>query len=105
MTAPPDGSGKKNQIQQIASTVTYLERYTLFAILGLASADQDDDAVSVTVQYITAEQAADLEAKAEEVGADKTRFLSAFSADSFNHITVENFPRCVKGLAAKGAQS
>jgi len=43
LSAPPDTTGNKNPIQQVASTVTYLERYTLFAILGLASQDQDDD--------------------------------------------------------------
>jgi hypothetical protein len=43
MHAPPDNSGKKNPIQQIASTVTYLERYTLQAALGLSSRDDDDD--------------------------------------------------------------
>jgi hypothetical protein len=43
LTASPDDSGKKNSIQQIASTVTYLERYTLMAATGLAAKDQDDD--------------------------------------------------------------
>jgi len=43
MSGPSDGSGGKNAIQQIASTVSYLERYTLFAMLGLASQDMDDD--------------------------------------------------------------
>ena len=43
LSAPPDDSGKKNVIQQMASTVTYLERYTLFALTGLAGKDQDDD--------------------------------------------------------------
>lgn len=43
LSAPPDDSGKKNGIQQIASTVTYLERYTLMAATGLAAADMDDD--------------------------------------------------------------
>src|SRR5690606_14889594 len=28
MTAAPDSSGKKNAIQQVASTVSYLQRYT-----------------------------------------------------------------------------
>lgn len=41
--APPDDSGKKNTIQQIASTVTYLERYTLMAACGLAAKDMDND--------------------------------------------------------------
>ena len=37
MDAAPDNSGKKNSIQQIASSVTYLQRYTLLAIAGLAT--------------------------------------------------------------------
>jgi hypothetical protein len=40
---PLDNSGKKNPIQQAASTVTYLERYTFLMITGLAVEDQDDD--------------------------------------------------------------
>jgi hypothetical protein len=43
MTAGPDDSGNKNKIQQIASTVTYLQRYTLLAITGVATKGQDDD--------------------------------------------------------------
>lgn len=43
MTAPPDDSGKKNKIQQIASTVTYLQRYTLLAITGMSTKGMDDD--------------------------------------------------------------
>ncbi len=43
LSAPPDNTGSKNAIQAIASTVTYLERYTLLALTGLATADQDDD--------------------------------------------------------------
>lgn len=40
---PLDTSGKKNPLQQAASTVTYLERYTFLMITGLAVVDQDDD--------------------------------------------------------------
>lgn len=39
----PDTSGSKNAIQAIGSTVTYLERYTLFAATGLAAANSDND--------------------------------------------------------------
>ncbi len=38
-----DKSGGKNDIQAIASAVTYLERYTLLAAVGLATKEQDDD--------------------------------------------------------------
>jgi hypothetical protein len=40
---PPDNGGAKNAIQARASTVTYLERYTLKAILGLAEEEDDND--------------------------------------------------------------
>ena len=44
ITAPPDDSSDgKNSIQRIGSAVSYLERYTLLAITGLAAGDQDDD--------------------------------------------------------------
>lgn len=41
--AAPDGSGSKNSIQAIKSTVSYLERIGLLAILGLAAKGQDVD--------------------------------------------------------------
>ena len=43
LSAPPDTTGSKNAIQAIGSTVTYLQRYTLLALTGLATHDQDDD--------------------------------------------------------------
>jgi len=46
LVAKPDGSGSKNPIQQIGSTVSYLKRYTLEGACGLSS-DKDTDAVPV----------------------------------------------------------
>lgn len=43
LSGAPDTSGSKNSIQAIGSTVSYLQRYTLFAILGLASQEMDTD--------------------------------------------------------------
>ena len=43
MSAPPDTSGKKNAIQQIASTVQYLQRYTLLAVTGTSTKGEDND--------------------------------------------------------------
>lgn len=42
LNAPLDQTGNKNAIQSIGSTVTYLQRYTLKAALGVAAADDDD---------------------------------------------------------------
>ncbi len=43
MEAGADQSGSKNAIQALGSTVTYLERYSLLSITGMAVQDQDDD--------------------------------------------------------------
>jgi ERF superfamily len=43
LKAGPDTSGDKNSIQAIGSTVTYLQRYTLLAAVGLAAAGTDND--------------------------------------------------------------
>lgn len=48
LAAPPDETGSKNAIQAIGSTVTYLQRYTLLALTGLATYDQDDDGVGAS---------------------------------------------------------
>jgi hypothetical protein len=43
LSSGKDDSGKKNNIQQMASAITYLQRYTLLAATGLATHDQGDD--------------------------------------------------------------
>jgi hypothetical protein len=43
MGGPPDSGGAKNAIQARASTKSYLERYTLKAICGVAEGGDDDD--------------------------------------------------------------
>lgn len=40
---PPDTGGAKNAIQARASTISYLQRYTLKAITGVAEGGEDDD--------------------------------------------------------------
>ncbi len=42
LRGPADDSGNKNRIQAVGSTVTYLQRYTLLAALGLATGEDDD---------------------------------------------------------------
>jgi len=67
LTAEPDKSGSKNSIQAVGSTVAYLERYTLFAILGLASKEMDDDGASAEpVALLTDAQVNKLHAAATE---------------------------------------
>lgn len=50
LSGPPDTSGSKNVIQAIASTVSYLQRYTLKAAIGIAAGKDDDGAGGAPAQ-------------------------------------------------------
>jgi hypothetical protein len=56
LAAAPDTSGSKNPIQAIGSTVTYLQRYTLLALTGLATYEQDDDGAGSEGEQLTETQ-------------------------------------------------
>ena len=43
LSAGADPSGSKNSIQAIGSAVSYLRRYTLLGVLGMATSDEDTD--------------------------------------------------------------
>ncbi|HPZ75274.1 MAG TPA: ERF family protein [Candidatus Pacearchaeota archaeon] len=44
ISAAKDATPGKSNVQAIASTITYLKRYTLISLLGIGTADPDDDA-------------------------------------------------------------
>ncbi len=43
ITANTDNTGAKNEIQAIGSVISYLQRYSILCITGLATFDQDND--------------------------------------------------------------
>lgn len=46
MSVQKDVGAGKSDVQATGSTITYLKRYTLLALLGIGTADPDDDAIS-----------------------------------------------------------
>src|SRR5690606_24552765 len=48
---PADKSGNKNDVQAVASSVSYGKRYTAGALLNLISRGEDDDAFSAVQTY------------------------------------------------------
>lgn len=47
LNAQPDASGAKNAIQAVGSAVSYLRRYTLLGITGMATSEEDSDGVTM----------------------------------------------------------
>lgn len=48
LSANADPSGSKNAIQAIGSAVSYLRRYTLLGVLGMATGDEDTDGITMS---------------------------------------------------------
>lgn len=47
LEGPPDSSGSKNATQAVCSGTSYLRRYTLLGVLGMATSDEDIDGVTM----------------------------------------------------------
>ena len=107
LSASPDDSGKKNSIQQIASTVSYLERYTFLAITGLTTTDMNDDdgAAADPIDTIIEKQALDLEAKITETDASKAALLRYYKIDQLEDLPASDFNGAIKALEDRQKQA
>ena len=113
LVCAPDSSGGKNPIQALGSTQTYLERYTLFAILGLASAEDDDGGGGPDDSGgCSFDETEDITAGLIELGsisldenydADKEeeKFLDKLGAKSISEMTHDQYLKGLKMIEAK----
>lgn len=102
LTGPRDESGNKNSLQQVGSTLTYLQRMTLKAALGLAAAEDDDGrGMSDDDGPISEEQATTLRALIEETSTDIAKFCEWAKVEALPQILASQFKRAVDFLEAK----
>lgn len=101
LMAPKDDSGNKNSIQAIGSTVTYLQRYTLKAALGLAAAADDDGAKANDTGAITEAEREIILTMLEETGSDTAKFCEVLQIDSVAEMPAIKFRRAISMLETK----
>lgn len=103
LTAAPDSTGSKNAIQAIGSTVSYLERYTLYAILGLSSREMDDDGKGAgkAVETITEDQAHNIMALAAEVKANLDGFCAYYKIAEVADLPASKYNQAIATLEKK----
>lgn len=107
LSAGRDDTGNKNAIQQVGSTITYLQRYTLKAALGLAASNDDDGRASeqqADDRPISDEQLKSLRERIVSVGADEPIFCDYFKIEAVEYLPASQFDRAMKALGKKGAQ-
>jgi len=98
LKAAPDTSGSKNAIQALGSTISYLERYTILALTGLATKDMDNDGQSETV-YLDEDQAKEIRDFISVVGKE-AEWLKYLKADSVETIPAKSYKKAIKALKA-----
>ncbi|WP_210251109.1 ERF family protein [Bosea sp. F3-2] len=101
LSAGADHSGEKNAIQAIGSTLTYLQRMTLKAALGLAAADDDDGKAAGAGETVTRQQVRELTALIDEVGAEREALLRFFKIKGFAELPARRFRQALVMLNAR----
>lgn len=103
LEGPRDDSGKKNSLQQVGSTLTYLQRYTLKAALGLSASADDDGKAAGGDETITDEQAKTITDKLTSTKTDKPTFLAWAGVEKIEDIAAKDYDHVYRTLARKEA--
>jgi hypothetical protein len=103
-----DKTGSKNAIQALGSAVYYLERYTLFALSGLAPAHMDNDGAGSDPkkepEYISTDQITEIDDLLKETGVKEAAVLKFAKAESVNMILAGSYQK-VKNRLLKNKES
>jgi hypothetical protein len=98
LAGAPDNSGSKNSIQAIGSTCTYLERYTLKALLGLSATLADDDgAGAVPMDTINSDQIIELQTRLSQ-GKSLKLFLEKYQIDELWKLPTSKYEEAKKAI-------
>lgn len=97
-TCPTDSASAMSAQQKVGAALTFARRQALVQVLGLTTCDPDTDAANP--EPITADQAADLDALIEEMGAGRTRVLKFAKVARVAEILARDYDRVVAAVRA-----
>lgn len=105
LTAGRDESGNKNNIQAVGSTITYLQRYTLKAALGLAASNDDDGRKHGQAEedndLVNIEQRDELLKLIADTSTDVSLFCKYYKIEAVPDLPASKFASAKKRLAEK----
>ena len=106
LAGPADTSGSKNAIQAIGSTLTYLQRYSLVQMLGLAASNDDDGKAAAAGDKITEQQAMEIADKCKEVSDTfHENFCSYFGIETIADLPAKEYQRALVAIGKKKAKA
>lgn len=106
LSAARDDSGNKNSIQAVGSTITYLQRYTLKAALGLAaSTDNDAKDADDKDEPVSADQVEQMRALIVAAGLDLPQTLGFFKIERLEDMAASHFDRAIALLRKRAEKA
>jgi len=99
LSASADNTGSKNSIQAMGSTITYLERYTLLAILGLATSEQDGDGQQAP-EFIDEAQLKVLKEGIAKLKVSEDMVLTYLGVDKLESLPKVDYQKAVSAIKA-----
>ena len=101
LSGPRDQSGGKNAMQAIGSSTTYLERYTLLLLLGLAPKGVDTDN-HPAMEFIDGDQKAAIIAMMRETNLPFEKFKKRFPyISSVDDLRTQHYKSAIELLQAR----
>lgn len=100
-TVPTSSSSAMSDQQRFGAATTYAKRQVLVSMLGLKLADPGYPGEESSPQKIGDEAAANLQAKIEEVGADKAKFLAWLNVEKIEDIREVDLAKALAELERK----
>ena len=105
LSAAPDTSGSKQPIQAIGSTVSYLQRYTLYAVLGLTSSEMDNDGGNIAdSELCTVKQSNEILEQMTELDVKTDIFYKVLKIKDLSEMTVDKYHEAISQLNIKREQ-
>lgn len=98
LSGPADNSGNKNAIQSIGSTLTYLQRYSLVQMLGLAAAHDDDGKAAGAGDPVSDDQVEEISKALLDAKIGIERFLKNFKIEAISELPAKKFKEALDGI-------
>lgn len=104
--APIEGTQLMSGPQKTAAALSFAKRQSLLQVLGIATAEADNDAPRVDqMSTVTEEQVANLRALADEIPTyDESKFLAWLGVESIEDLPASRYRAAVKSLEVRRAQ-
>ena len=101
---PLDSGPGRNNLQAMGSTLSYGKRYLAEMLFNIVRTGQDDDGKYGGTEFISHDQAKQLDVLITETGSDRAKFLETFQLAHMLNMDQPTFTRALNMLNAKKAR-